>query len=261
MSVSRRTLVGAGLASGLLPRMAQASNLKASDARPAVKIVELRQYTLFGGKRDRLIELFETAFIEPQNALGAHVMGCFVDADDPDRFVWLRGFADMATRSKALPAFYQGPTWRANRDTANATMRDSDNVLLLRLLSGDLQLEAPCCAIDIHYLDGVSIERFSAFFEAEMRPRLVHIGAEPCATLATEAASNNFPLLPVRDREHVFVHITPHASMAELAEKDRVRSALSGWRDAAPDDLMPSLMRKPERLRLLSVTNRNKRRE
>ncbi len=40
-------------------------------------IVELRQYTLHPGQRDVLIELFERAFIEVQEAGGATVIGQF----------------------------------------------------------------------------------------------------------------------------------------------------------------------------------------
>ena len=58
------------------------------------------------------------------------MIATFVDLDDPDRFVWLRGFVDMATRAAALGAFYGGPIWKAHRDAANATIVDSDNVLL-----------------------------------------------------------------------------------------------------------------------------------
>jgi hypothetical protein len=74
------------------------------------------------------------------------VIGQFRDLDNPDRFVWLRGFRDMAGRAPALVAFYGGSVWRAHRDTANATIIDSDNVLLLRpawpgagLVSGERQ--------------------------------------------------------------------------------------------------------------------------
>jgi hypothetical protein len=70
--------------------------------------------------------------IEPQNALDAHVLGTFRDLDDPDRFVWLRGFRDIPARGKALEAFYGGPVWQAHKNDANATTVDSDNVLLLR---------------------------------------------------------------------------------------------------------------------------------
>ena len=59
-------------------------------------------------------------------------LGQFRDLDDPDRFVWLRGFADMASRAAPLAAFYDGPVWAAHRGVANTTMIDSDDVLLLR---------------------------------------------------------------------------------------------------------------------------------
>jgi hypothetical protein len=64
-------------------------------------IVELRKYTLHPGGRDVLIDLFEREFIESQEDLGMKVIGQFVDLDDPDRFVWLRGFSDMDARERA----------------------------------------------------------------------------------------------------------------------------------------------------------------
>src|SRR5438552_10897111 len=95
-------------------------------------IVELSQYTLHSGKRDVLIDLFDREFIEPQEAIRIKVIGQFRDVDDPDRFVWLRGFREMASRAKALQDFYGGPVWKADRETVNATMVDSDYVLFLR---------------------------------------------------------------------------------------------------------------------------------
>src|SRR5207249_2492686 len=95
-------------------------------------IVEPRQYTLHPGKRHVLIDLFDREFIEPQEALGMKVIGQFRDVNHRNRFVWLRGFRDMASRAQALQDFYGGPVWKAHRETANATMVDSDNVLLLR---------------------------------------------------------------------------------------------------------------------------------
>ena len=100
-------------------------------------IVELRQYTLHAGQRDVLIDLFNRRFIEPQEAVGIRVIGQFRDQDNPDRFVWLRGFADMLARVEALKSFYCGDLWKANRSTANATIIDNDNVLLLRPARAD----------------------------------------------------------------------------------------------------------------------------
>src|SRR5215475_14452137 len=95
-------------------------------------IVELRQYALRPGQRDVLIELFDREFVESQEACGMTVLGQFRDLDRPDRFVWLRGFDDMPSRAEALRRFYTGPVWRAHAAAANATMIDSDDVLLLR---------------------------------------------------------------------------------------------------------------------------------
>lgn len=252
MTLTRRAMIGAGLTALTLPAALSAKGR--DEAMPKLKTIELRQYTLFGGRRDRLIDLFERNFIAPQNALGAQVLGSFTDLDDPDRFVWLRGFADMQVRGEALPAFYGGPIWQAHREAANATMRDSDNALLLRLLSGSLEPRTGpmpgCYAIDIQYLDTVPPERFSAFFETSMRARLADAGTPVRATLATESAPNNFPRLPVRQKERVFVTVASFASLDEMAAADRRRASMQGWRDDAPQALLPALMRKPERLRL-----------
>src|SRR6185503_1371484 len=69
-------------------------------------ILELRMYALHPGRRDELIKLFEREFIESQEAVGMQVIGQFHDLDDPDQFVWLRGFNDMSVRAQSLPAFY-----------------------------------------------------------------------------------------------------------------------------------------------------------
>src|SRR5258708_37134253 len=90
-------------------------------------VVELRQYTLHPGSRDHLIGLFERELIESQEAAGMAVLGQFRDIDDPDRFVWLRGFPDMAARAGALRRFYGGPAWRAHRDAPKPTIVDPAN--------------------------------------------------------------------------------------------------------------------------------------
>ncbi len=60
-------------------------------------------------------------------------VGHYRNLDDPQDFVWFREFANMQQRRTALEAFYlQSPEWLQHRDAANATMIDSDNVLLLR---------------------------------------------------------------------------------------------------------------------------------
>ena len=95
-------------------------------------VVELRRYTLHPGRLPELLAVFERHLIQPQEDSGMVVGGTFRDQDDPSSFTWLRGFADHEARVRALEAFYGGPVWARYSDEANATMVDSDDVLLLR---------------------------------------------------------------------------------------------------------------------------------
>jgi quinol monooxygenase YgiN len=169
-------------------------------------VLELRQYTLHPGQRDTLIDLFEREFVETQEAVGIRLLGLFRDLDDPDRFVWLRGFTDMATRAEALNAFYTGPAWLAHRDAANATMIDSDNVLLLRPTSEFASAGGAIVIATTYSLPrSIDAARFMEFFAREIQPILVDAGGTVLLTCVSEHASNTFPRLPVREGENVFV--------------------------------------------------------
>jgi len=184
------------------------------------KVVELRQYTLHPGKRDVMIDLFEREFIESQEALGMEIVGTFRDADDPDRFVWLRGFPDMESRAKSLAAFYGGPVWKMHREAANATMLDSDNVLLLcpawdgsgfpnsgaRVPVGTTQTPKGIIAATICYLDCPVPENVVQAFRRAVEMMCDAPSGRPLlGAFVTDHSPNTFPALPVREGEDVFV--------------------------------------------------------
>lgn len=183
-------------------------------------IVELRQYTLHPGRRDDLIDLFDREFVEPQEALGMRLIGQFRDLDDPNRFVWLRGYEDMPSRAAGLGAFYGGPVWKAHRVAANETMVDSDNVLLLRparrtsgfVLDDLRRFEGPGDARPgrtivslIASLSGPATPDDIERFERDLMPALTRDGVAVLAYFVTDGSPNNFPALPVREGENVFV--------------------------------------------------------
>jgi hypothetical protein len=228
-------------------------------------VVELRQYTLHPGRRDTLIELFEREFIESQEACGMHLLGQFRDLDRPDRFVWLRGFTDMPARARALAAFYGGPVWKAHRDAANATMIDSDNVLLLRPASAQAGLAAggneravdgmppapaalvlaTICPLRADDMD------FGADFARQVEPRWRAAGARMLAGFVTEHSENTFPALPVRVGENLHVSLCAfddpqrHAAYCVALARD------PGWRDGIAPELRNRLVAAPEALRLV----------
>ena len=188
--------------------------------RTCCPVVELRQYTLIPGQSETLIALFEREFIETQEATGMKVIGQFRDLNNPDRFVWLRGFSDMDARAAQLQEFYGGPVWKKHRDAANATMVDSDNVLLLRPASptSGFQLEQrrrasvgsttnreDLLVAIIYHLGKTAGVDFAAFFEREVQPRLTKAEVSVLASFVTETHPNTFTRLPVRENATVFV--------------------------------------------------------
>lgn len=200
-------------------------------------IVELRQYTLLPGKRDVLIDLFESKLIETQEETAMKVIGTFRDLDDENKFVWLRGFPSFDDRVRSLGEFYGGPIWRGNRETANATMVDSDDVLLLRpaRAGSSFTLDAERPPLDapdsldrgvveatILNLDGPADADTLAYFDEEIAPRVVGADNSVFACFVTEERKNNFPVLPVREGEHVLVWF---AGFADRAAYDAARAA------------------------------------
>ena len=170
-------------------------------------IVELRQYTLHPGRRDTLVDVFDRHLVDGQEAAGMRIVGQFRDLDDPDRFVWVRAFPDMDHRARSLAAFYGGPVWKAHSATANATMIDSDDVLLLHPivdLPDQPQRPGPPRPPGSVVLAGVCLTDRPGEFES-VAPALAEAGGPPLAWFETEHAPNTFPALPVREGVDAFV--------------------------------------------------------
>lgn len=232
-------------------------------------VVELRQYTLHPGKRDVLIELFDREFVESQEILGMYVIGQFRDLHDPNRFVWLRGFLNMSERAEGLKAFYGGPVWKAHREAANATMIDSDNVLLLRparpgsgfLLGnrppvGANEIPRSLIVVTIYYLDAPADDHFVDFFERMLKPALIDSGASILAYFVSESSTNTFPALPVREGENVFIWFSCFRDQAAYADHVAALPCSPHWGSKLSGELARRLKREPEVLKL-SATARS----
>jgi hypothetical protein len=262
--MSRRLFNGAALACAL-----SASPLADALAQDCCPVVELRQYTMYPGKRDELISLFEERFIESQEAVGMRIAATFRDLAGPDRFVWVRGFTDMQARHEALTAFYYGPVWQANRERANATLEDNDNVLLLKpafagsgfVLDG---LARPALGASaggrlvvatIYYLRADTLPGFAAAFRRDMAPLLERSGARILAQYVSEKSRNSFARLPVREKEDVFVSFAAFDDADAYVRQRRTLAADEHWRRML-DAHAAGMERAPETL-LLEPTVRS----
>jgi len=238
---------------------------RSRSAQHCCPVVELRQYTLHPGMRDTLIELFDREFVESQEALGMKIIGQFRDADNPNRFVWLRGFRDMPSRAEALKSFYGGPVWKAHSKAANATMIDSNNVLLLRPARrtsgfplknskrpapGASETPKGLVVATIYYFNAPVDVGFVDFFERSMRPVLTDSGARTLAYFITESSANTFPTLPVREGENVFVRCSPFRDEAAYEDHAAALARSPRWRSIVSEELAHRLKGPPEVLKL-----------
>ena len=217
------------------------------------------------GKRDILIDLFDREFIESQEAVGIKVIGQFRDLDRPNCFVWLRGFRDMPSRAKALADFYGGPVWKAHREAANATMIDSDNVLLLRPSvptsgfslenvkrppMGSDEVPTSLVVATIYYFKGPVAGDFIDFFEHTLKPLATSLGATVSGCFVTETSENTFQALPVRADENVFVWFSIFQNSAAYGNYVAALSQSERWRGEVSDGLGRYLNKTTEVLKL-----------
>ncbi len=240
-----------------------------SSIERASPIVELREYTLHPGGREKLIGVFDRHLVETQEDTGMTVIGQFRDPDRPDRFVWLRGFDNMEARKRALADFYGGPAWAARKEEANATMIAFDNVLLLRpgwLGAGfDLtgRARGACeeavtepdqrnraVLLTVHHIRTEATGDFASIIRTEAAPLSARLGAPLVGILVSEHAENTFPRLPVRESENVLVTFQEFPDIDRL---DAFRDALAVNRDwrAIEAAHLALRSREPEIFRLL----------
>jgi len=237
--LTRRSVLAAS-AAGLIASSASA-------AAPDHPVLELRQYKVIPGRRDSLITLFEREFVESQEALGMTLVGQFRDIEDSDRFTWMRQFPSMAARGEALNGFYFGPVWQAHRAEANPLLEDNDNVLLLRPAAPDLGFVAPergrggkgdhLVVATIHYLWKAPDEGFVRFFRERMRPALEGAGLPVLAAYVPEEAPNNFPRLPVRQGEKLFVWFTRVADRGAFDSATAALGRSTTWKESGAAEL------------------------
>ena len=208
-------------------------------AAPA--LFELRNYSTRPGRRDALVDLFERHFLDAYEAAGARVVGTFMNQRDPDRWVWIRAFADNRARGEALDGFYRSPEWLARRAAANDTIADISDALLLRLRFGEFaSLRAP----DGDSGQPASVVECLRWFPregqaarladrvlADLVPLLTRSGGAAAAVLESVALPNSYPRLPLREDAAVVV-LTRYADamsyQAALASRDRP----AAWRRA-----------------------------
>ncbi len=91
-------------------------------------IVELRTYRTKPGMRARFLDVFREKSIPEHARLGMPILGPFPSVEDPDTFVFLRGFADEAWRPAMAARFYESRLWKEELESVLMPMLESYDV-------------------------------------------------------------------------------------------------------------------------------------
>lgn len=179
----------------------------------------------------------------------------------------------MTSRRTTLTSFYESPVWEAHKDRANATMLNSDDVLLLRPATrapafsalaksrppvGATGSQLALITATIHSIDAVVAEHALRLFVNEVDPLLQHLGSRRISILCTETATNTYPDLPVRQGESVIVRLARfdsaqhHASHHKLLVDSRVwrKEVLPQLNDYLNEDAVELRLRPTPRSRM-----------
>ena len=192
------------------------------------------------------------------------VVGQFRDLDRPDRFVWMRGFQTMAARARELAVFYDSDLWHVHRSEANASIADSDNVLLLEPASPSLRFKdlppRPPAAdttassglflVTLYDAKPEMLASFGALFERSLRARMEAAGGTTVAAYMTSAQPNNFPRLPIRMGEHIYIWVARFKDTQAYAAYQKRLEADRRWSHTLWPAARDQLSREPEVLRL-----------
>lgn len=94
-------------------------------------IVEMRTYRTKPGMRARFLDIFREKSIPEHARLGMPILGPFPSVEDPDTFVFMRGFADEASRAATAARFYESRLWKEELESVLMPMLAAHDVVVV----------------------------------------------------------------------------------------------------------------------------------
>jgi hypothetical protein len=203
------------------------------NSNQSIKVLELRNYLLKSNMTDAFSNYFDRHFVKPMAELGGYTLGRFKINGVNDRFVWMRGFADMNTRIRFLNDFYvESRVWKEFGPGANAMMINSDNVYLLRPLNDDKSSKEPSEAINNNllnmnkgiivvdfYICNSTLDKVINLFHSSYIPFLKTLSIDEVTLWVSEMSENDFPRLPVFQDKNLLLTITKYGDENEYRIK------------------------------------------
>lgn len=96
-------------------------------------VLELRQYRIRNGQRDRWVRLMEEEIIPFQVSKGVVVIGSFIAPEEDDLYVWIRRFESEEERERLYKEIYESEGWLSRIKPQADEMLDRERTQVLRL--------------------------------------------------------------------------------------------------------------------------------
>ncbi len=96
-------------------------------------LFELRIYRIQPGQRAAYVKFFEEEVIPYQLAKGIVIVGCFLNEQDEDQFVWIRRFDSEEDRERLNHAFYESDHWKDTLFPRVAEFMDFEKMQVIQL--------------------------------------------------------------------------------------------------------------------------------
>lgn len=94
-------------------------------------IIEMRTYKTKPGKRAQFVEIFLAESVPAHLKIGMKILGPFLSLEDPDTFLFMRGFPDLDSREPMKAAFYEGQLWKERLESILLPMLEKYDVVLI----------------------------------------------------------------------------------------------------------------------------------
>ena len=199
-----------------------------------LEIFELRNYQLKPGHGDQFRNFFDKNFLNQQIEVGVYVFGHFYQKDQPDRFVWFRGFENMKARGKASYSFYGGEAWKNHGAVAVDMMIPKGNLKYLLKPLPDLKneltnfenrdqlSEAEVVVVHILQAKGLTSDAIAKFIEGKFIDD--HKGL--LGAFIGDESENSFPIFPIVQDKNIAVVIR---SLEDLSQYTPVELKSPIW--------------------------------
>jgi quinol monooxygenase YgiN len=171
----------------------------------------------------------------------------------------------MDKRLATLQAFYGGSGWQVYHDQVKSMVADPDNVLLLRParttsaffldhslrpLPGTQDVPPGLVVATILSFETRPSAGFLDWFEGTLSPVLANTGASILAWFLTEERANDFPYLPVREGEQVFVWFSSFRDQAAYDQHVAALARSAEWQEQIWEPLVRHIKAAPSVLKL-----------